>query len=200
MVKEIVISLCTGVIIGFFLGRLKPRNMGIYQFLRKIYTNLDNFILLSSVVVVCISIYLSSIGKLEAFATSTINIFGSIVFSWLLTKKSAEIDFKKREEELALRSYRYINNIESSAKTACKTIETYIGDKELDENVRLMLSRAMDQIKYIQGGINTSKQDWYDMLSTEEKKRHKEQGMGDEEKYGKVDMELNEMEYNQEDA
>lgn len=89
--------------------------MHLYEFLRKIYTNLDNFILLFSVVVVAASMYFSTNGQLEAFGSVTINIFGSIVFSCLLTKKSSKIEFKEQEEELALRSFRHINYIEKMA-------------------------------------------------------------------------------------
>lgn len=94
--------------------------MNIYEFLRKIYINLDNFILTVSAIVVAGSIYLSTLGKLEAYASVTINIFGSIVFSWLLTKKSSKEEFRQQQEELALKSFRHINYIESAANTAYK--------------------------------------------------------------------------------
>jgi len=99
MIKMIFISAVIGFVIGFFLGRIRPKNLTIFEFLRKIYTNLENFILVISALVVGVSIYLSTIGELAMFATATINIFGSIVFSWLLTKKSSKIEFKEQEEE-----------------------------------------------------------------------------------------------------
>ena len=66
-----------------------------------------------------------------------------------------------------------------------------------------MLSSAMDQIKYIQGGINTCKMDWHDMLSEEEKEHYKnddtvESAMDDD--YGTVDVVAPNVSYNQEDA
>ena len=138
------------------------------------------------------------------FATTTINIFGSIVFSWLLTKKSSKIEFKEQEEELALRSFRHINYIDSAANTAYKKIERYLKDSEvLDTNARLILNSAMDQIKYIQGGISTCKMDWHDMLSVVEKEHYKntspDTGEEDED-YGTINVIFPFSEYNQEDV
>lgn len=200
----IIMAAIIGLLIGFFLGRLTPKNMDLYEFLRKIYTNLDNFILIISAFIVIGSVYFSTIGKLEVFASVTVNIFGSIVFSWLLTKKSSKIEFKEQEEELALRSFRHINYIESAANTAYKKIEQYLeADVELDENAKLMLNSAMDQIKYIQGGINTCKMDWHDMLSDKEKEHYKgicDDGTNSDETYGTVDVVVPETGFNQEDV
>ncbi len=160
--------------------------------------------MLISAIVVCVSIYLSTIGELAVFATTTINIFGSIVFSWLLTKKSSKIEFKEQEGQLALRSFRHINYIDSAANTAYKKIEQYIDlpEGELDSSTRLILKSAMDQIKYIQGGISTCKMDWYDMLSEDEKEHYKNTLYDSEieDDFGTVDVVIPVSEYNQEDA
>lgn len=204
MYRFVVAALIIGLVIGFALGRMRPKNMNLYEFLYKCYTNLDNFILLFSVVIVCGSIYFSTLGKLETFSSIVINIFGSIVFSWLLTKKSSKVEFKEQEEELALRSFRHINYIESAANTAYKKIEQYLQTEvELDINVKLMLSSAMDQIKYIQGGISTCKMDWHDMLSEKEKRHYKNicnDGSSMDEEFGTVDVVMPDVEYNQEDV
>lgn len=203
-IEYIVVSALAGLIVGFILGRIRPRNMNLYQFLRKIYINLDNFILLLSFLIVCGSIYFSTIGKLEKFASVAINVFASVVFSWLLTKKSSKEEFKEQEQELALRSFRHINYIESAANTAYKKIENYLSDDvDLDDKAKLMLSSAMDQIKYIQGGINTCKMDWHDMLSDEEKEHYKNNDLNEnvmDEEYGTVDVVVPNVGYNQEDA
>lgn len=200
----IIISVCVGIIVGFLLGRMSPKDMDLYEFLRRIYINLDNFILIFSAIVVVGSIYFSTTGRHETFASVAINIFGSVVFSWLLTKKSSKVEFKEREEELALKSFRHINYIESAANTAYKKIEQYLDlEVELDNSTKLMLSSAMDQIKYIQGGINTCKMDWHDMLSNEEKEHYRDicnDGSTMDEEYGTVDVVMAETEYNQEDA
>lgn len=200
----VIIASIVGLITGFFLGRLTPKNMNVYIFLRKIYTNLDNFVLLLSAIIVIGSIYFSTIGKLETFASVTVNIFGSVVFSWLLTKKSSKIEFKEQEEELALRSFRHINYIESAANTAYKKIEQYVvSDHDLDESAKLMLNSAMDQIKYIQGGINTCKMDWHDMLSEKEKEHYRsicDDGVSADDDFGTVDVVVPELGFNQEDV
>ncbi len=202
MIKAVIISLLVGFLVGYALGRIRPKNLPVFEFLKKLYINLDNFILVISALVVGMSIYLSTIGQLAMFATATINIFGSIVFSWLLTKKSSKIEFKEQEEELALRSYRHINYIDTAANTAYKKIERYLeaGD-DLDTDARLILQSAMDQIKYIQGGISTCKMDWHDMLSETEKEHYKQSSQfEDQEEYGTVDVVMPDMEYNQEEV
>lgn len=201
MVKWSILSGILGLVVGFALGRIRPKNLNFYEFLNKIYKNLDNFILLLSTFIVVGSISLAAMDRLEQFASAAINIFSSIVFSWILTKKSSREDFKKQEEELALRSYRHINYIESAANTAYKKIEQYINDMgEADIQTKLMLSSATDQIKYIQGGINTCKMDWHDMLSDDEKKHYSVSSEAMDEEYGKVDINMAQTEYNQEDA
>lgn len=197
-----ILACIFGILIGFFLGRLIPKNVGLYVFLGKMYKNLDNLILVASCLVVIGSIYFGTMGKLEDFASVTINIFGSVVFSWLLTKKSAKIEFKEQQEELALRSFRHINYIDSAANTAYKKIEKYLMEDDLDEKVKLMLNSAMDQIKYIQGGINTCKMDWHDMLSDKEKAHYKYSEIQDiqSEEFGTVDVVVPDVGFNQEEA
>lgn len=204
MQTDIIVALIIGVLVGYLLGRIRPKNLSLYDFLRKFYTNLDNLILMLSAVVVIGAIYFSSTGRLEEFSAIVINIFGSIVFSWLLTKKSSKVEFKEQEEELALKSYRHINYIESAANTAYKKIENYLDtENDLDNETKLMLSSAMDQIKYIQGGINTCKMDWHDMLSDKEKQHYKnvyDVNTSLDEEFGTVDVVMPDIEYNQEDA
>lgn len=63
------------------------------------------------------------------------------------------------------------------------------------------MNSAMDQIKYIQGGISTCKMDWHDMLSTVEKEHYKNScAESDEEEYGTIDVVFPVSEYNQEDV
>lgn len=205
MIKSMVLVGLIAFCVGFALGRIRPKNMNIYEFVHKFLSNLDNFVLLFSFLIVIGSIYFATNGKLEAFASIALNIFGSVVFSWLLTKKSSKIEFKEQEEELALRSFRHINYIESAANTAYKKIEQYVEkpEEELDISTKLMLSSAMDQIKYIQGGISTCKMDWHDMLSKEEKEHYKricDDGSSMDEEFGTVDIVIPDVDYNQEDA
>lgn len=76
-------------------------------------------------------------------------------------------------------------------------------ENDLDNETKLMLSSAMDQIKYIQGGINTCKMDWHDMLSDKEKQHYKnvyDVNTSLDEEFGTVNVVMPDIEYNQEDA
>lgn len=94
------------------------------------------------------SIGLSVTESNSALAIVILNVFSSVVFSWLLTKKTSIKDFKEKEEELALRSYRHINYIESAANTASGTIDKYASEHNNDINAetKLILSSAKEQI------------------------------------------------------
>lgn len=129
-----------------------------------------------------------------------LNVFSSIVFSWLLTKKTSIKDLKEKEE-LALRSYRHINYIETAANTALCTIEEYASDhnEEINAETKLILSSAKEQIKYIQGGINTCKMDWFDLLSKEEQDK-RIHGESANEDFGTVNTVISDEDINHEDA
>lgn len=92
-----------GLIIGFICGRYfkNCRVKTVYDYLSEIFKNLDNYVMAVSAMIVVVSIILSVTGNIEAFASITINIFGTIVFSWLLTKKSSKEEFKEHEQILA---------------------------------------------------------------------------------------------------
>ena len=166
------------------------------------FKNLDNYVMTVSALIVIVSIVLSVVGKIETFASVTINIFGTIVFSWLLTKKSAKVEFKEQEQDLSMRAYRHINYLESAANSAYKTLKDFSDDEGINKEVKLMLSNAMSQIKYIQGGINTCKMDWVDMLSPEQQSKCniEKNAQDDEEDFGTVDVVVGPEECNQEDA
>ena len=198
------IGMLSGLLIGFIIGRcVKNSNVRtFYDYLNSVFKNLENYVLGVSGLLVVVSIILSVREKIEAFASITINIFGSIVFSWLLTKKSAKEEFKEHEQDLALRAYRHINYLDTAANSAYKSLEEFHNDDDLKKEVKLILSNAMNQIKYIQGGINTCKMDWLDMLSPEQQSRCKEEEYTDSQAddYGTVGVVMPDSQYNQEDA
>ncbi|BAK99690.1 hypothetical protein OBV_24920 [Oscillibacter valericigenes Sjm18-20] len=163
LVVIIVISITFGFAIASFM-RIKAK--------ARIWS-LDTFVMLLSLVILVASFVLQAVGKLEAFGAASISTFSSIIFSWLLTKASNKSDFKLQEQALAKKSYRHINYIESAARTAEKTINQYISgpEEEVDAKTKLILSRAMDDIGYISGGISTCKMDWFDLLSEEDQQK-----------------------------
>lgn len=160
-----ILCLVAGValIVGFLIGALvfKKKTSG---------SSMEKFIMVLSGMFMVVAVIFQSIGVMEPFASVVTTIFTSVVFSWLLTKVSGKAEWQEREQELALRSYRHIDYIESASKTAEQTIKQYIsGEKptEISEAQKLVLSNAMDYIGYIRGGIKTCKMDWYDLMSQE---------------------------------
>lgn len=153
----LVVAVIFGVILGYFCFRK------ISSF------SLEKFIMIISGVVMLGAIFCETVGVLEEFSAAVITVFSSIIFSWLLTKFSNKEEWQQQEQELALRSYRHIDYIETASKTASRMIEQYIEEEGLGGEEKLILSRAMDYIGYIQGGINTCKLDWVDLMSDEKK-------------------------------
>lgn len=141
---------------------------------KKIHISMDFWILgLSGIITVC-AVFFQAFDRLEAFSSAILTTFSGVIFSWLLTKTSSREEWKKQEQELALRSYRHIDYIESASKSAEQMINQYIqGDRkdEIEDKERLIFSGVMDYIGYISGGINTCKMDWYDLMSPEEQEK-----------------------------
>lgn len=198
------IGALVGFLIGFIVGRcVKNKEVRtFYDYLNSVFKNLENYVLGVSGLIVVVSIILSVTGGIEAFASVTINVFGSVVFSWLLTKKSAKEEFREHEQDLALRAYRHINYLDTAANSAYKSLDEFYNDEGINKEVKLMLNNAMNQIKYIQGGINTCKMDWVDMLSPEQqsKCRDEEYTTGQVDDYGTVDVVVPDSQCNQEDV
>lgn len=195
----IAVAVLAGII-GYWVGRGKALQ-NLPETLSKAFMNMDNYIIIGALILLIFSIGLSISGTNGNLAIIILNVFSSIVFSWLLTKKTSIKDFKEKEEELALRSYRHINYIETAANTASGTIDNYASEHNEDINTetKLILSSAKEQIKYIQGGINTCKMDWFDLLSKEEQdKRNRRELPSDD--FGTVETVLSNEDINQEDA
>lgn len=192
-----------GLIIGFVIGRFS-KNRAVrtfYDYLNGVFKNLENYVLCVSGLIVVVSTILSVMGNIEAFASVTINIFGSVVFSWLLTKKSSKGEFREHEQDLAMRAYRHINYLDTAANSAYKSLEEYYNDQGIDKETKLILNNAMSQIRYIQGGINTCKMDWVDMLSPEQQSKCMDRDYDSQtDDYGTVKVVEPDTQYNQEDA
>lgn len=194
----VVVAILAGII-GYLVGVGKlfgglPASLTVALF------NMDNYVIIGSLILLVFSIYLSTINENSTVAIVILNIFSSIVFSWLLTKKTSIKDFKEKEEELALRSYRHIDYIESAANTASGTIDKYISEHgDISAEMKLILANAKEQIKYVQGGIKTCRMDWFDLLSVEEK-RKREHSEDTNDDFGTVDTVISDADINQEDA
>lgn len=154
----ISVILMIGIVIGIHISKTSRSHRPI-----------EEYVMILSAFFVAGSIVFQTLGFLESFSSIVITMFSSIVFSWLLTKLSGKEEWQEREQELALRSYRHIDYVESASKTAEKTINQYINDEGSSVSLeqKLVLSRALDYIGYIRGGIRTCKMDWYDLMSKE---------------------------------
>ena len=194
----LVVAVISGII-AYWIGKGRALK-SIPEVLASASTNMDNYIIIGSLILLIYSIGLSATEKTSPFAVVIINIFSSIIFSWLLTRKTSIKDFKEKEEDLALRSYRHINYIESAANTASCTIMNYISQHtDLSQESKLLLSNANQQIKYIQGGISTCKMDWFDLLSEAEQNKRQHNNPPEEE-FGTIETVLINEDINQEDA
>jgi uncharacterized membrane protein len=194
----ISVSIISGII-GYWIGKGKALK-NVPEVLSKAFLNMDNYVIIGSLILLVFSIGLSIANANNTLAIIILNVFSSIIFSWLLTKKTSIKDFKEKEEELALRSYRHINYIESAANTASCAIDKHISDNdEINTETKLILSNTKEQIKYIQGGINTCKMDWFDLLSVDEQnKKSRLESPGED--FGTVDTVISDEDINQEDA
>lgn len=163
-----------------------------------LFSNIENYVIVLSIIVLSASLLYSGTSEDNEFLSAVLNIFATIIFSWLLTKKSTKADFKEKEEELAMRAYRHVNYLESAANTASRTVEQYLKeqDKEINESAKFILLSVKEQVKYIQGGINTCKMDWHDLMSEKEKSNHNV----DIDEYGSVQTVKAAEQVNQEDA
>ncbi len=171
MVPIVIILIIFAGTIGYYIGKSKKNNR-LSEVLESIFTNIENYVIIISIIILVVSLLYSGSTANVEFLSAVLNIFATIIFSWLLTKKSTKAEFKEKEEELALKSYRHINYIESAANSASKAIDQYVENNDENSSIKVILSSTKEQIKYIQGGINTCKMDWYDLLSEKEKRNH----------------------------
>lgn len=144
----IVLMICVAMISGMIWYNIgKAHNSpNRNEVLYKAFINMDNYVIVVALLLLIFSIGLSITGIEQNLAIVILNVFSSVVFSWLLTKKTSIKDFK-----------------------------------------------------YIQGGINTCKMDWFDLLSEEEQDNQKRSEHNPND-YGTVDTVIRNEEINQEDA
>lgn len=158
----------TGGLIGLISGIIFTKKMSLKNVLKYFLANLDNVFIVLAAICIFATIIADAFAENTTIPIIFLNIFSSLIFSWLLTKKSAKIDFERHEQELAKKSYRHLNYIEVASKSAYKMLEQYTSNTELIESQKLVISRAMDNVMYIQGGIETCKFDWEDLMSNED--------------------------------
>lgn len=166
------VAFTLGIIVCFLW---KKKSDGLKHIIGKIYNsfkekNIENIVFFVAVFLVILSIILQCFNVLDGFSNTVINIFGTLIVSWIATKKNSEEEIRKKEQENAKKSRRYLNSIKTTATNAIKIISDSIGSNELNftpEQITI-LERAKDQMEHIETGIETSLFDWEDMMSQED--------------------------------
>ena len=132
--------------------------------------NMENIVFAISIFLVAISIILQCVGTFNGFSTIVINIFGTLIVSWIATKKNSEEEAKRKEQMIAKKSRRYLKSIKTIATNAIKILSDSIekNSEEYSTQQLLILERAKDQMEHIETGIETSLFDWEDMMSQED--------------------------------
>ena len=134
-----------------------------------LFKNLDKVMLVATTCILAICIIVETLGFADYISLSFVNIYSSIIFSWLLTKFSAETEFKKKEEDMAKLSFRHLGDVEKTILTAEQKVRDFItGERlggKLDGKLEYFLEGVIDKIELIKIGIATNKEDWFDMLA-----------------------------------
>jgi len=131
----------------------------------------ENIILSISVFLILASLTITYFVKtpMEKYFVIIINFFGTVVFSWLLTRKTSEQEFQERQKESARRSYRHTLETEKYSKYVINEINVLINTTQ-DNTHRAELCKIRDSVIGIAGYLKTSISDWGDILKDEYKK------------------------------
>lgn len=168
--------------IAFFLGIIvcclwskRNRTSGLKNIISKIYSsfkekNIENIVFFVAILLVIFSIIFQCFNVMDGFSNTVINIFGTLIVSWIATKKNSEEEIRKKEQENAKKSRRYLDSINITATNAIMIISDSISSNTLSfsPDQKNVLERAKDQMEHIKIGIETSLFDWEDMMSKED--------------------------------
>lgn len=164
----IIILMLASFLLGLLLGKKENRLQNCWNWM---LGNLEKIIMMIFGGIVLVCLVASIVFDIEETSILVLNVLSTLVFSWLLTKISAEKDFKKKEEELAKLCHRQICDIDSGVLAVNQKIKDYVSsDKEISERTRYLLDGITDHINYIEGSIVTNQKAWHDMLSKEYQK------------------------------
>lgn len=157
-----VIAACSvGVVIGWYARKLKILEKDISAI------KLDTFFFYISILALLFSFVAQGLGVLSNLSGVVLNIFTTMIFSWLLTKSSSKAEFKEQEEQLAKRSYRHMSGIASETKRSIEVLRGVLESTQ-DEVQQSTLKNTLNQLIYIHSGISLCNEDWYDLLSADD--------------------------------
>ena len=169
-----LVGFCVGIVTCVILGHLYKKN-----FFGGIFRNLEHIIMLVSMFILLIGLILEGLSITNQVGITYLNIFATVIFSWLLTKLSSKKDFEEQERTLARISYRHIQQTESSITTLTKEITQFLNadsesekfdtvNKDATEELRNVLST----LEHLKGSIAANKQDWSDKLHIDNSKEN----------------------------
>lgn len=164
------------LLLGFIMGFLISKTKSIIKFINFVKEailngNIENIVLSFSVILVVLSIILECSGITNGLPNIVLNIFGTLIVSWLVTKKNSEKELKKTQEDTAKKSRRYLNSIMKSTKNAIVVIDEAMCNDEVKKQGNYfieILKNAKNQVVNIQTGIEAAIVDWEDLMSKED--------------------------------
>lgn len=171
----ILVGICCALVFLYIFSK-DERRKELKQVKNMLLKNLEDIILIISGAIFIIATVLDSLKIIQGISLGFLNIFATIIFSWLLTKKSSEFAFKKEQEKLAKLSYRHLGDVEKAVLGLEQSIINYTSstkDNDMatskEHSVECLIHSLQGRIESIKNGILSNKEDWYDMLSEEYK-------------------------------
>lgn len=186
MIVWAMLTFVLGFLTNYIINKLYKKNrneiLSLFIFwFHNMLNNLDDIIAFSSAIIFVVCTIYDCTHKNSDISIQYLSIFSTLIFSWLLTKKSTEIQCKKEQERVSKVSYRHLSDIEYSVLTAEQYVKDCLLDDELGTSQKDVLERVKDKILSIKQGLDTNKEDWYDFLDETYKKEMDDKAKNHEE-------------------
>lgn len=158
----LLITLVIGIVLGIVLGVIFTKTkLGIYwRKQKRRLENLENWVMGVSFLIAVICTYRAISGKAAEIDSQYLSIYSSMIFAWILTKKTASKDFKRSQHKIAKSTYRHIEDAETAVLIAKNRLMNN-GERELNDSDVVGL---IDDLQFILTCIRSNKKDWSDML------------------------------------
>lgn len=152
----VVIGISVGIVITLLVSRIIDNKKKA----SKIHFNLEKCILWISFIGATGCLIASFLGE-QTVSIQILSFYVSFIFAWLLTKGSAQSDFKRMQHKVAKNTYRHIEDVETTVLITKKRIEELCGKEDVTKGE---LQGIVDDLNSILTGIRSNKDDWKDML------------------------------------
>lgn len=145
---------------------------------------MDDIIFAISIIVFIGSTALGCLGIANAFCVTSLNVFATLIFSWILTKKSSDSTLKATLAETAKKSRRYIDSTRAiivdakvEIENTLKAISNIEDDREKSQKLLDSLLTVQANVKDMEHGIQSCIKDWEDMMDEKEVKTFHDEGV-----------------------